>query len=113
MAVALRTKDKEFRSECLSLAVGAIVAGVTEPAIYGCNLRFKKPMFGVMGGAAIGGVVAALLGAKAVVMGYSNLLAVLPMFLNTAWAMFVGIAAAIVSSAAITYVLGIDEGTNK
>lgn len=113
LGVALRTKDKEFRSECLSLAVGAIVAGVTEPAIYGCNLRFKKPMFGVMGGAAIGGVVAALLGAKAVVMGYSNLLAVLPMFLNTAWAMFVGIAAAIVSSAAITYVLGIDEGTNK
>lgn len=113
LGVALRTKDKEFRSECLSLAVGAIVAGVTEPAIYGCNLRFKKPMFGVMGGAAIGGIVAALLGAKAVVMGYSNLLAVLPMFLNTAWAMFVGIGVAIVASAAITYVLGIDEGKKK
>jgi len=113
LGVALRTKDKEFRSECLSLAVGAIVAGVTEPAIYGCNLKYKKPMFGVMGGAAIGGVVAALLGAKAVVMGYSNLLAVLPMFLQTAWAMFVGIAVAIVASAAITYVLGIDEKPAK
>ena len=30
LGVALRTKDKEFRSECLSLAVGAIVAGVTD-----------------------------------------------------------------------------------
>ncbi len=109
LGVALRTKDKEFRSECLSLAVGAIVAGVTEPAIYGCNLKYKKPMFGVMGGAAIGGIVAALLGARAVVMGYSNLLAVLPMFLNTAWAMFIGIVVAIISSAAITYFLGIDE----
>ncbi len=113
LGVALRTKDKEFRSECLSLAVGAIVAGVTEPAIYGCNLKYRKPMFGVMGGAAIGGVVAALLGAKAVVMGYSNLLAVAPMFMETAWAMFIGIAVAIVSSAAITFVLGIEEKPAK
>lgn len=113
LGVALRTKDKEFRSECLSLAVSAIVAGVTEPTIYGCNLKYKKPMFGVMGGAAIGGGVAAVLGAKAVVMGYSNMLAVLPMFMNTAWAMFVGAAVAIVSAAAIAFVLGIDEGKKK
>ena len=66
-----------------------------------------------MGGAAIGGVVAAVLGAKAVVMGYSNMLAVLPMFMNTAWAMFVGAAVAIVSAAAIAFVLGIDEGKKK
>lgn len=109
LGVAFRTKDKDFRSECLSLAVGAIVAGVTEPAIYGCNLKYKKPMIGVMGGAAIGGVVAALLGAKAFVYGYSNVLAVVPMFLETAGAMFVGVAVAIVAAAIITFILGIDE----
>ena len=113
LGVALRTKDKEFRSECLSLAVGAIVAGVTEPAIYGCNLKYKKPMYGVMGGAAIGGIVASLLGARAFVFGYSNILAVAPMFLSTAWAMFIGGAVAIVAAAIITYILGIDEGPIK
>ena len=113
LGVALRTKDKEFRSECLSLAVGAIVAGVTEPAIYGCNLKYKKPMYGVMGGAAIGGIVASLLGARAFVFGYSNLLAIAPMFLSTAWAMFIGAAVSIVAAAIITYVLGIDEGPIK
>lgn len=113
LGVALRTKDKEFRSECLSLAVVAIVAGVTEPAIYGCNLKYKKPMYGVMGGAAIGGIVASLLGARAFVFGYSNIFAVAPMFLSTAWAMFIGVAVAIVAAAIITYILGIDEGPIK
>ncbi len=109
LGVALRTKDAEFRSELISLAIGGIVAGVTEPCIYGCNLKYKKPMYGVMGGAAIGGVVASLLGAKAFVFGYSNILAVAPMFLQTAGAMFAGVAVAIIASAAITYILGIDE----
>lgn len=109
LGVALRTKDAEERSELISLAVGAIVAGVTEPAIYGCNLKYKKPMFGVMAGGAAGGVVAALLGAKAFIFGYSNLLGVAPMFLQTAGAMFAGIAVCIVVAALVTYVLGIEE----
>ena len=65
IGVALRTKDAEKRAEALSIAFGCIVAGVTEPAIYGINLPRKKPMYGVMAGGAVGGVVAGLLGAKA------------------------------------------------
>lgn len=72
--MALRTKDAEKRTEALSIAFGCIVAGVTEPAIYGINLPRKKPMYGVMAGGAVGGVVAGLLGAKAYVMGYSTVL---------------------------------------
>ncbi len=109
LGVAFRTKDAEERSELISLAVGCIVAGVTEPAIYGCNLKYKKPMYGVMAGGAAGGVVAALLGAKAFAYGYSNLLAVAPMFLETTGAMFAGIAVCIVVAAIVTYVLGIEE----
>ena len=45
--------------------------------------------------------------------GYSNLLAIAPMFLSTAWAMFIGAAVSIVAAAIITYVLGIDEGPIK
>lgn len=51
LGVALRAKDKAFKAECFSLAFGCIVAGVTEPAIYGVNLRLKKPMLGVVSGA--------------------------------------------------------------
>ncbi|MBM7642331.1 phosphotransferase system glucose/maltose/N-acetylglucosamine-specific IIC component/phosphotransferase system IIB component [Streptococcus loxodontisalivarius] len=39
LGVSARTKDKLKRSEYLSIAVGALVAGVSEPAIYGVNLK--------------------------------------------------------------------------
>ena len=108
LGVGLRAKDAEFRSECFSLAFGCIVAGVTEPAIYGVNLRLKKPLIGVSAGGAVGGVVTALLGARAYTMGYSTIMA-LPIFEDTFVAMLIGIIVAIVVSCAVTFVLGTDE----
>lgn len=112
IGVALRTKNKALRSEALGIGFGCIVAGVTEPAIYGVNLRYKKPMYGVMAGGAAGGIVAGLLGARAYVMGYSTVMA-LPIFQNTIIAMAIAIVTAIVVSAAVTFMLGIDEKQKK
>ncbi|GEL15117.1 glucose PTS transporter subunit IIA [Pediococcus cellicola] len=109
IGVALKTKNKKLKSQAWSLAVGAIVAGVTEPSLYGINLKYKKPMYGVMAGGFAGGVVAGIFGAKAYIMGYSNVLA-LPIFEKTVGAIVGGIITAIVVSAAVTFVLGIDEG---
>lgn len=108
LGVAIRTKDKEFRAECYSIAIGCIVAGVTEPAIYGVNLKYKKPMIGVMAGGFVGGCVAGLLGVKAYIMGYSNILA-LPIFKETAGYMAIAILAAIVTACVVTAIIGIDE----
>lgn len=108
LGVALRTKNKAFRAECLSLAFGCIVAGVTEPALYGVNLRLKKPMIGIMAGAAAGGILAGSLGATAYVYGYSTVLA-LPIFQDTMLAMAAAIAVAIVVAAVVTFVLGFQD----
>ncbi|VUW91764.1 PTS system beta-glucoside-specific EIIBCA component [Streptococcus constellatus] len=96
IGVIARTKDKAKRSEFISIAIGCIVAGVTEPAIYG-----------VMAGGLAGGIVASLLGAKAYEMGYSNILA-LPIFSKTVMAAVIGIVVTIVVAAIVSYVLGID-----
>lgn len=108
IGVALKTKDKKLRSQAWSLAVGAIIAGVTEPSLYGINLKYKKPMYGVMAGGFAGGLVAGLLNVKAYVMGYSNILA-LPIFENTIGAMIAGIVTAILVSATVTFFLGINQ----
>lgn len=107
IGVTARTKDKAKRGELLSIAIGCIVAGVTEPAIYGVNLKYKKPMYGVMAGGFVGGIVAGILGAKAYEMGYSNILA-LPIFGKTVLAAVAGIIVTIVVAAVVTYLLGID-----
>lgn len=108
LGVALRTKNAALRSEALSIAFGCIVAGVSESAIYGINLPRRKPMYGVMAGGAVGGIIAGLLGCRAYVMGYSTIMA-LPIFEGSMLAMLGAIIAAIVVACAVTFVLGFDE----
>ena len=108
IGVALRTKSKEFRAECLSLAFGCIVAGVTEPALYGVNFKLKRPMIGIMAGGAAGGIVAGLMGVCAYVYGYSTILA-LPIFQDTMIGMAIAIAVDIVVAAIVTFILGFED----
>lgn len=54
LAVALKTKDKKKRSLYISSAIPAFL-GITEPAIFGINLRFMKPfIYALIGGACAG-----------------------------------------------------------
>lgn len=104
IGVALRAKNAELRSEAFGIAVGCILAGVTEPAVYGINLPRKKPMIGVMVGGAVGGVVAAILGARVYIMGYSTALA-LPIFEDTMVAAAIAMVVSIIVSAIVTFIL--------
>lgn len=42
--VALRTKNRELRQTALAAAASAIVAGTSEPALYGVAVRLKRPL---------------------------------------------------------------------
>lgn len=53
-AVACKTKNRELRATGFSATVSALL-GITEPALYGVNLRMKKPFIGMMLGAFVGG----------------------------------------------------------
>lgn len=44
LAVAWKTKNPELRQTALAAAASAIVAGISEPALYGVALRLKKPL---------------------------------------------------------------------
>lgn len=56
VAVAMKTKDAKKRALYLSSAVPAFL-GITEPAIFGINLRFVKPfVYALIGGACAGGL---------------------------------------------------------
>ena len=54
VAVAMRTKNKKKRALYISSAIPAFL-GITEPAIFGINLRFMKPfIYALVGGACAG-----------------------------------------------------------
>ncbi len=72
LAVALKTQNAKKRALYISSAVPAFL-GITEPAIFGINLRFMKPfIFGCCGGAA-GGAVSSMLGLAGTGMGITVL----------------------------------------
>ena len=108
LGVALRATDPEFKSQCFSIAFGCIVAGVSEPCLYGITFKLKKPIIGVMAGGLIGGIVAGLLRVKVYVMGYSTIMA-LPIFMETAGRMLIAIIVGIAVSAIVAFVLGFDQ----
>ena len=64
-AVALKTKNKDLKQTAGSSAFSALVAGITEPALYGVTVRLKKPMLGACIGATIGGLVGGFFQLKA------------------------------------------------
>ena len=55
LAVAFKTKDSEIKQLASSAGITG-VCGITEPALYGVNLRFKTPLYSSMIGGAIGGL---------------------------------------------------------
>ena len=106
--VALKTKNPELRSEALSSCVGAIFAGVSEPAIYGINIRLKKPIYGVCAGGAVGGFIAGMFGVKAFAYGNPSALA-LPIYGETMIFALIAVIAAFVVAAVVAYFSGFED----
>ncbi|WP_239751127.1 PTS cellobiose/arbutin/salicin transporter subunit IIBC [Mammaliicoccus sp. H-M34] len=62
LAVALKTKNRELRQTSLAAASSAIIAGITEPALYGVAIRLKRPMIASVITGFVAGAVAGLAG---------------------------------------------------
>lgn len=87
MAVFVKTKRKDVRSNCVSASLSALF-GVTEPAMFGINLPLKKPMIAVLIAGAAGGALVGMSGAHAMAFGLPSLVT-LPIFFGEGFAMLV------------------------
>ncbi|VBB08937.1 phosphotransferase system sugar-specific permease eiia type 1 [Lucifera butyrica] len=105
LGVWLKSKQREVREIAGPAALSGII-GITEPAIYGITLRYKKPfILGSIAGA-IGGGVAGLSGAAALAFAIPGLMT-LPVFFGKGFGMFAGgIALAFGLAAVLTYFFG-------
>ena len=112
LAVAFKTTDTKLKALALPSAFSAAL-GITEPAIFGVNLRFGKPfVMGLIGGAT-GGFLAALFQLKATGMSVTVLPGML-LFLNSQFPLYVlAIAVAFAVSFALTYTIGYSDDMLK
>lgn len=63
LAVAMRTKNKELKQIAFSGGITGVF-GITEPILYGCNLKLKKPLYAVLIGGGAAGFYAGITGIK-------------------------------------------------
>ena len=109
--VWLKSKNPKTKTIAASATIAA-VTGVTEPAIYGINFKFKKPFMAAAIGGACGGAFASFFALKSYAMGG-------PSFLNFAmfigdnpsnvWLVMAAFAISFIVSAVLTVVFGFDE----
>lgn len=116
LGVFLKTKDKDMKGVSLSAAITGLF-GITEPAIYGVNLRLKKPMVcGCISGAVAGAVAGAF---NAVSWGYNMPgIAIIPAYFKAGhMGQFLGfllsIVIAFVLGVILTWIVGFEENVEE
>ncbi|MCR5526896.1 MAG: PTS transporter subunit EIIC [Lachnospiraceae bacterium] len=67
LGVALRTKDPELKETGFSAFTSGILGTISEPAIYGVNLKYKTPFICASVCSGIGGAIIALAGADCII----------------------------------------------
>lgn len=71
LAAALKNKNKDEKATASAAGISAVIAGVTEPAMYGVTLKYKTPMIAAVCGAGLSGLYAGITGLVAYTMGGS------------------------------------------
>ena len=76
LAVAVKTKDPKIKSLCFPSSLSAFM-GITEPAIFGVNLRFFKPFIAGCLGGAVGAMFASIIRLGATGTGVTGIFGIL------------------------------------
>ncbi|EAG8241732.1 PTS beta-glucoside transporter subunit IIBCA [Listeria monocytogenes] len=114
MAVMLKTRNQELRSLSITATISGFL-GITEPAIYGVNLPYKKPFIMACVGSAFGGAIAGMSAAKMFGGFASGGIFGIPMFINPDgigwdfWGFLISLVVAFSVALILTYFFGFKD----
>ena len=107
LAVALKAKNKKTKSMALPASLSAFL-GITEPAIFGVNVRFMRPFVAGMIGGACGAALASIMNVYATANGVTGLFGLL-ITTDTIGGYILTILVAFGVAFAISWIMGIKE----
>lgn len=117
LAVFLKSKNKDLKQLSGAAAVSAFLAGVTEPAMYGVTLKYKKPLYACMIAGGISGLYAGFVGLKCYVFATPAILSIVQFIDPNGGSNFVNalIVAGMTMAIAfvLTLVLGFEDPANE
>lgn len=114
--VALKSKNNNIRQLGWSSGFSALM-GITEPAMYGVNMKLRKPFYFSMLSSGIGGAIMGYFGVKCFAMGVPGLPFITAFVdknngMNIVWTI-VAVAISFVLSFVLSFLFGTNEETEK
>ncbi len=110
--VFLKSKNAKVKQNALSAAITGVFS-ITEPAIYGINLRYKKPFYIACGVAAVSGAIAGAANSAAIAAGPVGILSI-PVFMGEGFIGFlIALSVAFFGTAVLTYFFGYDRSNDR
>ncbi|WP_458461598.1 PTS system trehalose-specific EIIBC component [Paenibacillus sp.] len=105
LAMMLVLREKKMRGLAATSSVSAFL-GVTEPAIFGVNIRYRYPFIFGMVGSAIGGVLLTMNNVQATSIGVGGVPGFLSIFPDKWGVFFIGMAIVLVVPFVLTVIFG-------
>ncbi|MGG3842539.1 PTS system trehalose-specific EIIBC component [Anoxybacillus kestanbolensis] len=109
LAMMFATKDEKLKGLSFTSAVSAYL-GITEPAMFGVNLRFRYPFISALIGSAIAGIFITINKVKASSIGVGGLPGFLSIFPDKWVPFFIGMAIVLIVPFTLTYILAKTKG---
>lgn len=108
----LRTKDKKMKSVAATSGVSAML-GITEPAMFGVNLKLKYPFYGAMLGSALGGGYVTLTNVLNTAPGTAGVVGFVCVPPSSMVNFLIGVAIAVIGGFVFTYIMSNMKRFNK
>lgn len=104
LAVLLVTQDKKIKSIASAAGISALL-GITEPAMFGINLKLRYPFIGAIVGSAVGSLFMTLYHVKAVALGAAGLPGIISIKPSAVVGYIIGMAISFIVAFAVTLIL--------
>ncbi len=109
----LRIKEKDEKGLCLGYIISALAGGVTEPALFGVVMRWRRTMLGMFAGGAAGALISGILGVTYYMAGGGTNLLIFLNYLqggptNVVFAV-IGCIVSVVVATIVTYLFGFSD----
>lgn len=112
LAVFFITKDKKLKSIGSASGISALL-GITEPAMFGVNLKLKYPFIGAIIGAGVASAFITFFKVKAIALGAAGILGIISMKPSSILYFVIGLVISFVTSFSATLVLAIRESKKR
>lgn len=112
LCAMLRTKDEKMKSVAATSGISAML-GITEPAMFGVNLKLKYPFYGAMIGSAIGGGYVTLTNVLNSSPGSAGIIGFVCVQPDSMVNFLIGVAISIVVGFGVTYAMSKTKRFNK